>query len=65
MTDLNYDVTAQAFKLTSKTYADNNTGTFVSRMVSEPENVVNKMVSLVDCITSTLTSIAIIIYVIF
>ncbi|MBQ8792449.1 MAG: ABC transporter ATP-binding protein [Clostridia bacterium] len=65
MEEMNYDMSNQAFKLSSRAYTENNTGTFVQRMVSEPENVVSKLVNLVDCITSTMTSLAIIIYVIF
>ncbi|MBE7073615.1 MAG: ABC transporter ATP-binding protein [Clostridiales bacterium] len=65
MEKMNYDISNQSFKLSSKAYTEHNTGTFVQRMVAEPENIVNKVVNLVDCLTSTLTSIAIILYVVF
>ena len=63
MAEMNHDVSIQAFKLNSKAYSDNNTGTFVQRMVSEPDNVVRNIVNLVDIITAMLTSISIIAYV--
>lgn len=62
MTDLNYDVTAQAFKLTSKTYADNNTGTFVSRMVSEPDNVIGHLADMFEIITDIISTLVIVVY---
>ncbi|MBQ8909063.1 MAG: ABC transporter ATP-binding protein [Clostridia bacterium] len=65
MADMNYDISNQAFKLSSRAYTDNNTGTFVSRMVQEPDNVVRNIVNLVDTITSTLTAMALIIYIMF
>ena len=63
MIELNYDVANQTFKLTSKTFSDNNTGTFVQRMVHEPENVVRTFAQIIDVFTATVTSLVIIIYV--
>lgn len=63
MVDLNYDISNQAFKLNSKTYSDNNTGTFVQRMVYEPERVVSNLSDLVDMITDIITSLVIVTYI--
>ena len=63
MEAINYDIANQAFKLSSRAYTDHNTGTFVSRMVSEPENIVSQIIRLVDNITGTLTSMSIIVYI--
>lgn len=63
MADLNFDLAKQAFKLNSKTYADNDTGTFVQRIVYDPERVVSNLASLVSIITDITSSIVIIIYI--
>ena len=63
MAELNYDLSRQAFKLNSKTYSDHNTGTFVQRLVSDPERVVNNLADLVDIVTDIITSLIIIIYI--
>ncbi len=63
MAELNYDLSRQAFKLNSKTYSDHNTGTFVQRLVSDPERVVSNLADLVDIITDILTSIIIVVYI--
>ncbi len=63
MAELNYDLSRQAFRLNSKTYSDHNTGTFVQRLVSDPERVVSNLADLVDIITDIITSIIIVIYI--
>ena len=63
MADLNLDLAKQAFKLNSKTYSDHDTGTFVQRIVSDPERVVNNLADLVDILTDIITSFVIVIYI--
>ena len=63
MSDLNSDLSKQAFKLNSKTFTSHDTGTFVQRIVSDPERVVDSLASIVDMIASTITSLAMIIYI--
>lgn len=63
MADLNLDLAKQAFKLNSKTYADHETGKFVQRIVSDPENVVRNLADLVDIVTDILTALVMIIYI--
>ena len=63
MADLNLDLAKQAFKLNSKTYSDHDTGTFVQRIVSDPERVVNNLADLVDILTDILTSVVIVVYI--
>lgn len=63
MADLNLDLAKQAFKLNSKTYADHETGKFVQRIVTDPENVVRSLADLVDLITDCVTSFVMIIYI--
>ena len=63
MADLNLDLAKQAFKLNSKTYSDHDTGTFVQRIVSDPERVVYNLADLVDILTDILTSVVIVVYI--
>lgn len=63
MNSLNYDLSIQSFKLNSKTYSDHNTGTFVQRIVHEPEHIVSNLANLVEVITQLITSTIIIIYI--
>lgn len=63
MADLNYDLSLQAFKLNSKTYSDHNTGTFVQRLVSDPERIVSNLADIVDILTDIVSTFVIIIYI--
>ena len=63
MADLNLDLAKQAFKLNSQTYSNHETGTFVQRIVSDPERLVNNMADIVDMITEILSSLVIITYI--
>ncbi len=63
MADLNLDLAKQAFKLNSKTYADHETGIFVQRIVTDPENVVRRLADLIDLLTDCVTSLVMIIYI--
>lgn len=63
MMDLNYDLARQAFRLNSKTYADHNTGTFVQRIVNDPQNMVGNLSDIVDSISDLITSIVIFVYI--
>ncbi len=63
MAALNFDLAKQAFKLNSKTYADNETGKFVQRIVTDPENVVKNLSDLIDILTDCVTSLVMIIYI--
>lgn len=63
MSNLNYDLAKQSFKLTSKTYSDHDTGTFVTRIVSDPEQVVSKCADIIDIITELITAIVMLFYI--
>ena len=63
MADMNLDLAKQAFRLSSKTYSDYDTGTFVQRIVKDPELIVGMLANLVDFITDLLTSLVIVIYI--
>ena len=63
MADLNLDLAKQAFKLSSKTYSDYDTGTFVQRIVADPERVVAMLATTIDNLTDLLTSFVIVVYI--
>ncbi len=63
MANLNADLSKQAFKLNSRTYTSHDTGTFVQRIVNDPERVVDNLASIVDMFADIITSIAMVIYI--
>lgn len=63
MADLNYDLARQAFKLNSKTYNDHDTGTFVQRIVSDPERIVDNMAGVIDMFTDIVVSFVMVVYI--
>ncbi len=63
MADLNTDLAMQSFKLTSKSFSDHETGTFVQRIVADPERIVDNLASLVDRLTDTITAVIMLIYI--
>ena len=63
MSNLNADLSKQAFKLNSRTYTSHDTGTFVQRIVNDPERVVDNFASIVDMFADIITSLAMVIYI--
>ena len=63
MADLNLDLAKQAFKLNSKTYNDHDTGTFVQRIINDPERVVSSLADIMDNVFEIISSLIMIIYI--
>ncbi len=63
MSELNLDLAKQAFKLNSKTYADHDTGTFVQRIVTDPERVVMHLAQIIAVLFDIITALIIVIYI--
>ena len=63
MSSLNFDLAKQSFKLNSKTFNDHDTGTFVMRIVNDPEQVVAKYADIIDIITELITALVMLVYV--
>lgn len=63
MAELNLDLAKQAFKLNSKTYNNHETGTFVQRIVSDPEKIVDSMANIVELFADTITNMIMLIYI--
>ena len=53
----------QAFKLNSKSFSEHSTGTFLKRIVNDPERITQQLFSIVDSITSPLSVLAVLIYI--
>lgn len=60
---LNSDLSKQAFKLNSRTYTNHDTGTFISRLISDPERIVDSLAELVDNIIDIITHLVLVIYI--
>jgi len=63
MAELNLDLAKQSFKLNSKTFNDFETGTFVQRIVSDPQKIVEKLSYIVDIVIDLITSFVMLIYI--
>ncbi|MBP3619905.1 MAG: ABC transporter ATP-binding protein [Clostridia bacterium] len=63
MSDLNLDLAKQAFKLNSKTFNDHDTGTFVQRIVSDPERIVDNLASCVEIVADIVTTAIMLVYI--
>lgn len=63
VSEMNYDLSQQAFKLNSKTYSDNSTGLFTQRIVNDPERVVEALNGTVSIVTDLLSGLVIIVYI--
>lgn len=62
---INNDLAYQAFKISSQAYSNNNTGTFVQRIVSDPQILVNRLVGVVNYISGIISTTVIIVYIIY
>lgn len=63
MSELNLDLARQAFKLNSKTFNDHETGTFVQRIVSDPERIVDSMSNIIELFSDVITNMIMLIYI--
>ena len=63
MGELNLDLAKQAFKLNSKTYNDHSTGTFVQRIVSDPERIIDSLGNIVDILTDLIINFVMLFYI--
>ena len=63
MSELNLDLAKQAFKLNSKTFNDHETGTFVQRIVTDPERIVDSMSNIIELFSDTITNMIMLVYI--
>lgn len=62
--EISQDLTKRCFELSSSTFSENNSGSFVQRIINDPEQVIGQLADLVDFITNLLSAVAIVIYLI-
>ena len=62
LSEINLDLSKQAFKLNSKTYADHGTGEFVQRIINDPARTIDQLTNIIDVSTDLISSLVIIIY---
>ena len=58
------DLTKRSFELSTSTFSDNNSGSFVQRIMNDPNDVLSKLSSFVESLAEIITSFVIIIYII-
>jgi len=63
VSELNLDLAKQAFKLNSRTYTDHGTGVFVSRIINDPQGIIDKLVGIVDRLANVIKALFMTIYI--
>ena len=63
ISEMNQDLSQQAFKLDSKTYADHSTGLFTQRILQDPEYILENLSSVIDVFSDIISGAVIITYV--
>lgn len=63
VSDMNLALAEQSFKLDSKSFKDHDSGTFVMRIVNDPNGILDRLSSIVDSITDIITALIMIIYI--
>ena len=58
------DLTKRSFALSISTFSDNNSGSFITRIMNDPMEVLGNLSSLIDRIVEIITQIVVIIYII-
>lgn len=58
------DLTYRSFELSTSTFSDNNSGTFVQRIMNDPSDVLDKLSSFIEILAETLTQMIVVIYII-
>lgn len=58
------DLTSRCFELSSSTFSNNESSAFVQRIISDPNNVLMQLSSLVEVIADAITSLVVIIYIV-
>ncbi len=65
ISNLNLVLAKQAFKISSSSYGESSTGTFVQRIVSDPHSYVDNLTSIFSMVTDLVSKTIIICYIIF
>ena len=60
---MSIDVAGQAFKISSQSYAEHNTASFMQRIASDPRTIFDNIRMIVDCGTDIVTNIVMFVYI--
>lgn len=63
ISDMNADLSGQAFKLTSATYSSHGTGAFVQRIVTDPDRIVSSLTDMTNLLIECVSSFTLIVYI--
>jgi ABC-type multidrug transport system fused ATPase/permease subunit len=58
------DLTKRSFELSTSAFSDNNSGAFVQRIMNDPNDVLNKLSSLVEILAELITQTIVVVYII-
>lgn len=61
-TALNHDLSKRAFEISSVAYAEHNTGTFVQRLVYDPQNAIDNLYRVFDTLIEIIQDIVFVVY---
>ena len=63
ISEINLDLSKQAFRLNSETYANHDSGTFIQRIVNDPREIIDNMSDIVVMITEIISAFVMLIYI--
>ncbi len=64
-TRLNSDLSSQAFKFSATTYANNPSGTFIQRIIYDPQNLIGSLTNVVEVISIAIEQLIICAYIFY
>lgn len=64
MRSISMDLTKRCFALSSSTFSENNSGTFLQRIMDDPNRVIDNLANVIDMIIDVISSLIIVIYII-
>ncbi len=63
LSEINLDLSKQAFKLNSETYANHDSGTFIQRIVNDPKDAIESLSDIVVMITEIISDFVMLVYI--
>lgn len=61
--EISLDLTKRCFELSSSTFSENNTGSFVQKIINEPKTVLENLSEIVDSISTIISGLVVICYI--
>ncbi|MBQ7466460.1 MAG: ABC transporter ATP-binding protein, partial [Clostridia bacterium] len=63
MSEINLDLSKQAFKLNSETYSNHDSGTFIQRIVHDPKEIIDNLSDIIIMITEIISGFVMLVYI--